>query len=81
MLLECLGVEGGHHGGPFIAPKVRVVVAPSLQKHAKNWLSAGAPERVHVPRIQDLIGHLPSLASTRSGAILVSHWLACSPIK
>jgi hypothetical protein len=49
LLLECLSTEGGRHGGPFIAPKDPIVVAPSLQKEAKNQLPAGVPDRVNVP--------------------------------
>jgi hypothetical protein len=58
MLLKYLGAEGGRHGDPFIAPNEPLVVTPSLQKHAKNWLTASVPDRsgapsdrVHVPRV------------------------------
>jgi hypothetical protein len=36
LLLECLGVEEVRHGGPFVALKGPIVIAPSLQKDAKS---------------------------------------------
>jgi hypothetical protein len=76
--------------GSFIAPKGPIVVAPSLQKDAKNWLTAGALDRSgaptnrgHVPRSQDLIGHLTDLTGVgpvrctfRLGSMSASCWLA-----
>jgi hypothetical protein len=56
LLLEFFGAEGGRYVGAFIAPKGPIVVAPSLQKPAKTWLTTSAPDlsgapldRVHEP--------------------------------
>jgi hypothetical protein len=42
--------------GSFYSPKRALVVALSLQKDAKIGLTAGAPDQVCVPLVQDLIG-------------------------
>jgi hypothetical protein len=46
-LLECLGSEGGRHGGAFIAPKDPIVIAPFLQKDVKYQLTCGGTGSVH----------------------------------
>jgi hypothetical protein len=51
LLLECLGAEESCHGGSFIARRGHIAIGPSLQKDAKIWLTAGAPDCVHVPRV------------------------------
>lgn len=59
--LGVLGVEEVCHGDTFIAPKGHIVVAPSF-KHAEIQAYVGAsdrsgvpPNRVHMPRVPDLI--------------------------